>query len=305
VGRPDPAQIVDRDGDTAAFATMLALDSPRRVMVVSDTPGRGKTDLLRKLRHQCEWGEPQVPTAMFDFEARSVTSEMEIMDDVADQLKQVGVVLPSYERLAEARLFQRIGQFAEVWKSVSGSIDLSGAQLSGAAQAAGVIVNIRVEEGGTLEGLPGAAWSDALDTHAWRLCREAFFSDLLEVARERPVALFFDTVNSADEEMRRWLVNELVRRRLLTSREEHHLLLVLAGTDADVLMAPVNALGPECLLPAEPLQAWESEQVQAFLAVHGFPNMADADIETIRIMIGAGTSLVKAIKIAAILREST
>ena len=305
MGRPDPTQIVDRDGDSAAFAAMLALDSAQRVMVVSDSRGRGKTDLLRKLRHQCEWGDPQVPAAMFDFEARSVTSEVEIMDDVADQLKQVDVDLPSYEKLAQAMLFRDIGQFAEVWRSVSGSIDLSGAQLSGAAQAAGIIVNIRVEKGGSLEGLPGATWSDALDKHAWRLCREAFFSDLLEVARERPVALFFDTVNSADEEMRRWLVNELVRRRLLTNWREHHLVLVLAGTDADVLMAPVNAMGPDCLLPAEPLQEWESEHVQAFLAVHGYQDLTVADVESIRRMIGEGKSLVTAIQIAEILREST
>lgn len=303
MGRPDPGQVIDREGDTAAFAKMLAHDSTQRVMVVSDSRGRGKTDLLRKLRHQCDWGNPPVPAAMFDFEARSVTSEMEILDEVADQLSKVGVDLPSYTTLVQARFLSNVGQFVEAWRSVSGSIDLTGAHLSGAAQAAGVIVNIKVEEGASADGLLGGGWNDAIGKHTWRLCREAFFSDLLEVARERPVALFFDTVNSADEEMRRWLVNELVRLRLLTNWQEHRLLLVLAGTDADQLMAPVSAQGPDCLLPAEPLREWEREQVRAFLEVHGYQNMTENDIDHIRKLIGDGRSLVAVIQIAQILKE--
>ena len=305
MGRPDPSMIVDREGDLAAFATMLTLDSPQRVMVVSDRRGRGKTDLLRKLRHQCEWRNPPVSAALFDFEARGVTTDIEIVECLAEQLRDAagGLELANYERLSQARLIGDVGKFAQEWSVMSGSINLTSAQLSGEAQAAGIINNIHIEH---VASMTTPEWNEALDKHARRLCKEAFFSDLLEATRESPVVLIFDTVNSADQDMRRWLVNELLRRRLLANWQEHHLLLILAGTDVDQLLEPLVAMSEGArLLPASPLHEWGPDEVRAFLAAHGIDGFVDKEVESIQNVIAAGLSLVKALQIAELMKEPT
>jgi hypothetical protein len=295
---------VDRDEETKVFASMLQFQTSRRVMLVSDKRGRGKTDLLRKLRYQCEAVfDPPVPVAMFDFEVNGVTAELDIVDHLAEQLvaADVPVNLPHYDDLSRARLEGQTGQFVQAWSSARGSIDLSGAHLSGEAQAAGIINNFNVESGATLV-LPD--WNDGFDRQARRLCQEAFFSDLLTAAREQPIVLLFDTVNAADDVMRRWLLRDLMKRRLLNGWEDHRLIAIIAGTDVEDLVEPLSGPLLDGLEPLASLTGWESEHVRAFLAAHGYANLSDEDIEVVQVAIASGKSLVTALQVAAVIKES-
>ena len=300
MGRPDASRIVDRESEAEVFASMLRFQTSRRVMLVSDKRGRGKTDLLRKLRYQCEYVfDPPVPVAMFDFEANGVTAEIDIIDHLAEQLfaADVPVELPHYDALSQARLEGKAGQFVSAWTSARGSIDLSGAHLSGEAQAAGIINNYTVESGGTLV-LPD--WNDGFDRRARQLCQEAFFSDLLRATRAQPIVLLFDTVNAADDVMRRWLLRDLMKRRLLTGWQDHRLLTIVAGTDVDDLVKPLNGPLLDGLEPLASLTGWESQHVRAFLLAHGYADLSDEDIDVVRVAIASGWSLVNALQVAAI-----
>jgi hypothetical protein len=272
-------------------------------MIVCDKRGRGKTDLLRKLQYQCEWVfEPTVAVALFDFENRGVTTVIDILDSLAEQLAaaDVPVNLSRFDDMSRARALGDTGQFVKAWGSVKGSIDASGAQLSGEAQAAGVIQNIHIQHAENV-GFP--AWSDKIDGYARRLCQEIFFTDLFAAATNQPIVLLLDTIDAADTDLRRWLLRDLLKRRLLSGWEQHRLLVILAGTDVDELLQPLTAEQRACIEPAPTLANWELEQVRAFLTVHGCADLADAQLEVVRGAIAAGMSLVKAIALAGMWAE--
>ncbi|WP_148571640.1 hypothetical protein [Nocardioides caldifontis] len=304
MGSPEPSQIVDRESEVEVFSSMLRFESSRRVMVVCDRQGRGKTALLRKLRYQCEYVvDPPVPVALFDFDTEPVTDEIDVVTRLAEDLGEADdpVPLPTFEKLNHARTIRDTGQFVQAWQSVQGAVDLSGASVSGEAQAAGVIQNIHVQH---VETLSFPEWTEPLDRHVRKLCKEAFFSDLLRAAQGRPVVLLLDTVDAADQDMRRWLLRDLLRRRLLSDWEHHRLLLLIAGTDVDQLLEPLTPEQQECLEPVATLKSWGPDHVRAFLQVHGYDGFSDEEIDVVQKAIEAGKSLVKAMQVAEIMKDT-
>jgi hypothetical protein len=301
MARPEPRLIVDREAEAEVFANMLRFVTARRVMIVSDENGRGKTDLLRKLRYQCEYiFDPSVAVALFDFETNEVSEEMDVIETIAEQLVdgEVRIELPHFTELNDARSWRDTGKFVKSWRSVQGSVDLTGAELTGGAEAAGIMYKIE-----HVENLSFPDWTDKMERQARRLCKEAFFSDLLAAARDTPIVLLVDTVDAADEDLRRWVLRDLLRRRLLSTWEERRLLLVLAGTDVKELIRPLNEQQRECLEPVPSLAGWEEGHVRDFLDVHGYRGLSDVDIELVRSAIAGGKSLVKALQMAEVLSE--
>lgn len=304
MARPEPNQIVDRESEAEVFAAIIQERSSRRILAVSDKPGRGKTDLLRKLRYQCEWlSSPAVPVALFDFDSRGVVQVVDILVSLAEQFADgtVPIELPRFETLSRARALENASQLRTAWGSVRGSINLTGANLSGEAQAAGVINNIEIRHADNVS--TNYEWSEKLERYAQRLCVEAFFADLLKAATERPVVLLFDTVNSADADTRRWLLTGLILRWLLRNWRSHKLIVVIAGTDVNELLQPLPANQRECIEPAPTLAGWEIDHVRAFLALHGCDGLDDRQIVFMKESIAKGQSLVRAIQIAQLLME--
>ena len=98
----DETKIIDRVAEEEIFARMLQFQTARRVMIVSDGRGRGKTDLLRKLRYVCSYLQ-EVPVALVDLEVHRVGEEFDIAQTIRNQLAQGGVEFKGFDDLDQAR----------------------------------------------------------------------------------------------------------------------------------------------------------------------------------------------------------
>ena len=51
----DPSKTVDRQVEETKIGRMLSLADDRRLLVIGDAKGTGKSTLLRLLRYKCMW----------------------------------------------------------------------------------------------------------------------------------------------------------------------------------------------------------------------------------------------------------
>jgi hypothetical protein len=288
--RPDEWMIVDRDPESKVLERLLTFETMHRILIVSDGDGRGKTDLLRKLRWQCEsqFDRP-VPVALFNFEDERV-SHFDVVVELARQLSTGSepVEFPRFDELAAALDAPDQRAFAEaVARALKGTVHInaSNAQLEDEAKVIGAQVNIASVSFGA------RPWDDKAAKLAQSRCIEAFLADLGAAGHDRPIVVLIDTVNAADSELRRWLVRQLLVEKLLTEWQDHQVLFVLAGRDIDSLVQGLNESQRQRLESAPRLSGWTKDEVQAFLAVHGYPNLSEQGVATMVTAIEQGTSL--------------
>jgi hypothetical protein len=207
--------IVDRDPQSDLLGRLLTFETQHRILIVRDGDGRGKTDLLRKLRWQCESQfDPPVPVALFNFEDERV-SHFDVVVELARQLSSgsPSVDLSRFDELASALEAPDQRAFAAaVGQAFEGSISINAdnAQLHDEAKVIGAQVNIGSVSFGT------RAWDDKAEKLAQSKCIEAFLADLGTAGHDAPIVVLIDTVNAADTELRRWLVRQLLVEKLLT-----------------------------------------------------------------------------------------
>jgi len=293
--RIDESQIIDREAEIEVFNSMLRCETPRRVLVVSDKSGMGKSDVLRKLRYLCEFTH-NIPVALIDLRVfQSRPDVFKLVLELQEALRSGGAAFPAFDALNSARAFQDTNYFLEQMRSVRALVDARGAHVDGQARVAGVMFN--VEHAGNVQLPP---WNEQAEIEAQSLCREAFLVDLLEYASERPVVLLFDTIDiDGGEELRRWLFLELISRRLLRDWQHHRLIVVLAGQQvAEMLKARLRPKESGCIEPIATLSRWELHHVREFLTVHGFRDLSDEDVKTIHEMLGRGKTLSCALIVA-------
>ncbi|MGD9703412.1 MAG: hypothetical protein AB7Q42_13940 [Acidimicrobiia bacterium] len=292
----DETEIIDREAETASFAEMLGCTSPERVLVVDDKSGSGKSDLLRKLRLLCETRH-EVPVALADCkDYESKPDAWFIVDDVCKDLVSTGADLPHFNSLNGARSLQRTDLFAQELQTVRGAIDLSGASISGGQQA-GMIFNNSQEV-----NVAPQPWTDEAERWARALCIEAFLADLRATAHDRPVVLLFDTVDKANERLRRWLFQRLVRQTIVADRETHKVLVVMAGPGVlPMLEGRLSDEHKQCLASAA-LEGWNLEQVTAFLKAHKY-SLPDDSVGIIYQTLQLGYTLQQALNVAATFAE--
>ena len=298
----DPVKIVDRDPESRRFEDLLVFNTPKRVLTVSDSPGRGKTTLLQKLRWICEFRH-ELPVVLVPLEEYDDhPDEFELVHDIVRQLKEADVRFPAFEKLAAARSFHDNQAFLETYRSVQGVVHAGGATVQGDATVAGVIYNI---EHADQVGL--AAWSDRADEEAKRLCLDAFFGELAAAARERPIVFLFDTVDAATDQLQRWIYLQLVRRRVLADAgQDQRLLVVLAGMDIDAkLRGLFEGLYDSCFDVIPALGDWEFDDSGRLLEVHGYAGLPPEVVTMLHQgILSRQLSLAGALGVAAIYKTS-
>jgi hypothetical protein len=294
MARIDESQIVDRDDEVAILNGMLDFQTPRRVLTVSGKSGMGKSDVLRRLRHECEV-TLSVPAALIDlrvFESRPDVFKLVL--ELREALHDGGARFPTFDALNAARAFQNSSHFLDQLRAVNALLDAHEAKIGGQARVAGIMFNI--ENAGNVQ-LP--AWNDQAEVEAQSLCREAFLADLLDYAAGHPVVLLFDTVDKANEELRRWLFLELINRRLLAGWERHRLIVVVAGQEVkSMLSARLKPVHVPCVESIAAPWKWEFNHVREFLRVHGFRDLSDDDVKNIHDMLSRGKTLSCALLVA-------
>lgn len=258
-----PDDVVDCDAQTKLFETMLRFTTTHRIMTVGDDSGWGKTTFLRKLRYLCQYRH-EVPVALVPLEEfESYPDELALTKDITNQLERSpDVRFPSFNRLMLARSLHDVDMFT---KHLHGSVDASDSLINESV-VAGTIFKIDNVEQFTRIGAP--TWTDEANRQAQRLCVEAFLGELFNIALERPLVIIFDTVESANEDLRDWLFLRLVNRGILSNPDSCKLLLVFAGkrletalrsrfSNYDLLFTSIPSLG--ALEPHETVQLFEKQ----------------------------------------------
>ncbi len=273
--------LVDREDEANLLSALLGSDDPRRVVVVSDKSGTGKTDVLRKLRFVCQTVH-DVPVAMVRFDDfESNPDVFSITRVLYSTLHPFGAPFPSFETLYNALAFADQGKFAEAVRSLSGSVDLRGATVSG-GEVAGTIFHI---ESASAVSIAPQPWSGAAEDQAKALIVDAFLQDLLGFARQQPIVLLFDTVDKAAEDLQTWLVMNFLRRRVLAGAAEHRLIVVLAGIELlNVLQGQLSQSYFDhiaCVDPGASVRKWSADAVRAFLKANGHTRLSPAQFEII------------------------
>ncbi len=287
--RIDATKIIDRDAESQLFGQMVSFEVPPRVMVVSERSGMGKSDLLRKLE-LLSVRDHRVPAGRVELdEFVSRPDEFAVVTALHESLKDAGASLPNFETLSGARGLSDTLQFREKLRSVVGVVDMTNAQVTGGTNTiSGVTYNISSDE------FVFPSWDDAAEETARAICVEAFLGDLTEYAKENTVVLMFDGLDKVGESLRRWVINEFVRRRALTDCDDHKLVIVLAGSDVtQMILDRLSAAERERVEPLAPFAEWTPDQIQQFLDANDVGTMKPEEFEALCLLIRAGRSLME------------
>jgi hypothetical protein len=289
-----PEEVIDCEAEKHRFEDLLRFATPRRIMTVSDDSGWGKSTFVRTLRHLCQF-QYKIPVALVpleDFENRP--DELALVTDVVQQLEDVGVQFPSFDKLTRARSLHDVAIFAEGL----GSVDASGAVISESDLA---VTMFKIENIEQFNKIGAPDWSEEADRQAKRLCVEAFLTELFETACERPIVIIFDTVESAHEKLKDWLFLTLVNHRILEHPGgEHMLLVVLAGRKLEAALKSRFSDYGFFFDSISSLGTWEKDDTVRLFAVHGLGGLDHKVVDFLHERIAArDVSLTRALAIAA------
>ena len=313
----NPALTVDRHVEQEEFKKMLLFKDERRLLVIGDGPGTGKSALLRKLHYNCMWEEETVPVSLVMLEENpnhpsrsTVTSELEFVEWFRLDLGE-GLSFPHFDFLNQLRM-----NF--LWPPIAQSLDSVGERLQTYAAAQGT--SLRGEttaesvQGGVVAGVyikelklePRIAWArPELERMASQKCLEAFLLDLQSLAATQPIVLLIDSYERRQPGLQEWVINGLIRPLLLRPGglpRAEKLLVVLAGHEDE--LPPFQQLlraDFDRLVASRKLLGWEEEHVREFLDVHGL-SVGDTDFDIVYSKIQQGNSIGAALQLAEVLR---
>jgi hypothetical protein len=270
----DPDQFVDRVAEQALFHQLLSFEDDARVLTIQDGRGRGKSHLLRLLRHQCKFRNPPVPVCYVALDELMPCDPYSFTVAAARALREFdGIDLPGLRAAEERRFEHRMDALTQLHAHTQiGTV-------SGSASVAAV----RVE--GDL--VFGAVENDpALQERLRFEATKAFRRDLLELSAAREVVLLVDAFESSTDELADW-IHRLLQERLGSADK---FVLVLAGQriPTATLRRIFDARFTDVVRSVNELSSWEPVHVRAVLDAQGVQRYDDADVAYLVTKLAAG-----------------
>lgn len=314
----DPLETVDRDVEQTEFGRMLRFADNRRLLVIGDDEGTGKSTLLRLLRYNCLWVH-RVPVSLVLLEPDPDTpddrlpieSPIEFVHWVREDLAASDVAFPVYDFLNDLRLQFLWPPIAHSLTSVEDYLDehfrARGISLRGEASATSV-------SGGSVAGVyikelrlePQKAWARReQERRSSQGCVEAFFHDLRRACATRSVVILIDSYERRHPGLRQWMLENFIRPMCLEQARPQRLLLVLAGRESELppfqqmLRADFDNLLASCRL-----LDWTEKHVRDFLSVHKYSHLGEDDFQIVFDKIKRGWSIRDALRLAEVLARA-
>lgn len=279
-----PEKLVDLDQVTTEFIRLLRgchrRDAPR-IVVASDSSGRGKSSLLRKLHHVAVW-EEDVPAALIALDEIGERDQFDVIQRLAEQLGEDSrISFSKFNQLNRARRMQSTDDLLRLRGDLAqstGSVHMQGARFEGGKQNIAGVISDRIENV-NVDVHGRARWTAGHEAEARQACVEAFFVDLPHCSGGKPFAVLIDSVDEkAPETLREWVLRDFIRNRLIRSiGRACPWLLVIAGRPdlgkaisdrfldhyADWIWSAPDSLG-----------CWTTEDVRKLMRIH-----LDAEID--------------------------
>jgi hypothetical protein len=272
----DPDSFVDRVAEQRMFHRLLRFEDDARVLTIQDGRGRGKSHLLRLLRHQCKFGNPEVAVCYVALDELSPCDPYSFAVAAERALSEFdGVDLPGMREAEERRFDRRMGALADLHGHTDIGSVAEGATVAGISVGGSIVINA-----------PAGDHDLALQERLRGEATRAFRRDLRDLSAAREVVLLVDAFEAASQELADW-IHGLLRERL---EGVDKLVLVLAGQriSTATLKLMMGARFDDIVRSVDALSSWEAEHVRAVLDAHGVQHYQDADVDYIVSNLAAG-----------------
>lgn len=217
----DPREYVDRERQQDLLRDMIDGRDEARVLVVTDSSGQGKTDLLLRLRVNCREGATRTPVLLADL--RDLSTPFGAVERAASHDANMDVVkriltgyAAVYERRSSAVSYRIEGPPGDVDNRVLST---------GTVEAGGVVAGQYFASPPQPTGLESRI--------AQQECCLAFLGDLA-CWTDSPLVVLVDHFNKAKPSLQAWVDEELVRPCL---RGELGRVIVVLASTPDVVPA--------------------------------------------------------------------
>jgi hypothetical protein len=258
----DPDSFVDRVAEQAMFHRLLRLEDDARVLTIQDGRGRGKSHLLRLLRHQCKFGNPAVAVCYVALDELSPCDPYSFAVAAARALSEFdGVDLTGLRQAEERRFERRMGGLADLHGHTDIGSVAEGARVAGISVGGDLVIHA-----------PAGDHDLALQERLRDDATKAFRRDLRALSAAREVVLLVDAFEASTQELADW-IHGLVRERL------DKLVVVLAGQriSTATLKMMLGARFTDVVRSVDALSSWEPDHVRAVLDAHGVQRYDEAD----------------------------
>ncbi len=311
----DPSKTVDRQVEETEFGRMLSLADDRRLLVIGDAKGTGKSTLLRLLRYKCMWVH-KVPVSLVLLEPDPdmpddrlpIEGPIEFVQWVREDLAATDLGFPVYDFLNDLRLQFLWPPIAHSLTSVEDYLDehfrAQGISLRGEASATSV-------SGGSVAGVyikelrlePQKAWArPEQERRSSQGCVEAFFHDLRRACATRSVVILIDSYEQRHPGLGQWILETFIRPMCLQQTRPQRLLVVLAGCESE--LPPFQQMlraDFDRLVASRRLLDWKEQHVRDFLSVHKYSHLGEDDFQFVFAKVRNGWSIRDALSLAEIL----
>jgi hypothetical protein len=244
----DPRRYVDREAQQLLLRSMVAGEDAARVLVIRDSQGQGKTDLLQRMRVNCREATDSAPVLLMDL--RDLSSPFGLVERAAHEVANLDTVVQVLQGFAAE--YER--------RSTAFSLDVGGQVTND------LTVNGAVESGGVAAGvyIANVAPTGLQNQLAQNLVMKAFVDDL-RAWQGAPLVLLIDHFNKTGDALRQWVDETLVRP--VARGDLSRVVVVLAST-------PEHAMAYDELAPAVRVTSLDRlhedrELVRSLLSAHG------------------------------------
>jgi hypothetical protein len=283
-------EFVDRQRERDMFERIVKFEDEARVLTIRDGSDRGKSHLLKLLRHRCEWSaKPPVPVSLVPLDELKHKSAYALARSIARSLSGFGLEFEQLRAVTDSRraLLLNVPQ-------IRGEMNAGDARPGDGGRAAGVIF-----EGDVTIGAGGMQLDQDLEEDLREQAVSAFLDDLRGHCAERPVVLLIDSYENCGEELEYWIPTFLRGHVFDEEQRLENLIVVLAGQHVPT-PAIQDTLGDRyerMVRSVEQLSLWDPEHVEKYLKVKGVAGFGQEDVDLICAKLKRGWPLGRAVAI--------
>lgn len=198
------SEIVDFDEMLNDFKQMISGENSKKIMFIVARDGRGKTSLLRKMRHHCQ--SQEVPSCLIDLSETYDFPHLELTREICERL-QVSMT-----------------DFEEALEIVSAPAGKSGHKMDASTEIHGDVIDSTIETKNIIKIVLN---NEALQSEDIKRRLTRSLASDISSAKKMMVCLF-DTFDDGTRAVEDWLINALLRP--IREGGLNNLLIIIAGS---------------------------------------------------------------------------
>ena len=302
----DPEDAVNRDVEQEEFTNLLQFipgEDARLLIIRDDKPDSGKTTLLRRLHYNCARKKPSKPVCLIPLtenDNEKITSELQLLKKIVNALSKpdfdtfAPLKFPTFEASENSRVKHIFAEFRPPAATHSGTVQAEGAQLGPNSVVGGIVMTNPYQV--TVNAAGG--WGPEQEDLARQESVKAFFTDLKVIADQEPVVILIDSFDErSEEDVRNWILNNLVQFCFDLAYRPQQFVLVLAGRGRELPNFSQNPTFQHLVKSRDSLRDWTKDHVRAILKVHRYDELTDEVFDLIWTQVQSGEPIGRVLKL--------